>query len=937
MNDTEIYNPLKNRYKSDKTAYLYILSQLKKGELINDRYRIEEEIGQGGAGIVYKAFDIVLNNIVAIKFLNPELTSSEKKFHRIKNEVILARKITDERIIKIYSLERWNSVYFLVMEFIEGENLKNYIKKRGKLSWKEFKPFFYEILSGVKSLHKKNIIHRDLKPSNILITKDKKIKIIDFGLSKDIDDTTETSSIGEITGTPDYITPELVKGTKVGYYSDIYQLGMILYSVLSNERPFDGYSTTLEMIYMKTSVKPKKIKPNNNIPEYIVFAIEKAMEIEPENRFKSIDDFEKFIKKEKVNAIDKTLYFLSKKKKIILFLFMVLFIFMVLFVLRNNKTISKVDYKKSILKVYNPYGITLFEKNFAPYIIAKAKIMRIKTEDYLNNNDEKIIIVFLNHKYFRLFPSKGSIGINPTDAKIVYLNKKGEILDRTTDIMKTESYEFARKYYFESFKDYEIKGKEYFIAYLKHFGGMYPSALIIFGENDFPIYFYNPGMMEYEIKSKNKIDTYLLVSGFNNLFSHLSFFMRIKLANNLKERRIIHTIPQLGETRELALVGSPFFLSKHSYFVKAKDINKFEFTDYKTGIKILINIEKDKVIMSVKKGENQKLYEDDLNELNRVYCLINNYFYSAMVDKDYNEAKKALNKIVVDKIKNPFLKSAIYYFRGITDFKTGDFKSAEKEFKTSIKYEPESPDSIQKLCEIEFLKGNYKKSLYLSDIKYKNIGEFWGLTHMIGKTIFDFYIYMHTGEFFKGEGLSENPILTLNRDITRGILWIFKGDYKKAFESLVKTLDKRPGTYAIVDYRIFYIRAAILYELFSKERMKDEDKFIELARYYANDIYKNSHYKRELIGLSMAYYLLEKGKRKESENLAKEYFNKLLKYSKIDFDTKLWFFYDSFIYGKIMESLGNKKEAIRGYKLSIKSNPYTELSKRALERIKKIR
>ena len=217
------------------------------GERIRGRYEILEKIGSGGFGAVFRARDLTLKKKVALKFLYPGVTANKKKFHRVRREINVSQKISDPRITRIFSLEglenRRREQWFLVMELVEGRSLKDRLARRGVWSWEEFSPLFLDILEGVRSLHRHNIIHRDIKPSNIMIIPGNRIKLLDFGLSKEVDDPTVTTTMGEVVGSPAYISPEQLHREPVDQRSDIYQLSLVLYQALSAALPFSARST----------------------------------------------------------------------------------------------------------------------------------------------------------------------------------------------------------------------------------------------------------------------------------------------------------------------------------------------------------------------------------------------------------------------------------------------------------------------------------------------------------------------------------------------------------------------------------------------------------------------------------------------------------------------------------------------------------------------
>ena len=234
--------------------------------MINDRYRLEKLIGQGGFGIVFEALDVTLNSRVAVKFLNPRLTGNEKKFLRVQREINLSRKISDERIIKVFSLESWQEIHFLVMELAAGRSLKSFLQEKGRRRLAGVQGDIPgDPGGGRRSCIASGIVHRDLKPANILIDEAQQIKILDFGLAKEVDDTDKTSTVGEIVGSPYYMSPEQIRGGAVDFRSDVYQLGLILYRTLSGRHPFE-HTSTMEVIFKQLNQRPERLGAGGGRP-----------------------------------------------------------------------------------------------------------------------------------------------------------------------------------------------------------------------------------------------------------------------------------------------------------------------------------------------------------------------------------------------------------------------------------------------------------------------------------------------------------------------------------------------------------------------------------------------------------------------------------------------------------------------------------------------
>ncbi len=219
-----------------------------------DRYQILEKVGEGGMGRVYKALDLEFDRPVALKTIHTEKATSREVLERFKQELILARKITHKNVIHIYDLGESDGMKFFTMELVEGENLREALDKRKKIPVKECLSLMTQILNGLGEAHRQGVVHRDLKPQNIMVDRQDVVRIMDFGIARTADSATMTGT-GEMMGTPDYISPEQVKGDTADAKSDLYACGVILYELLTGETPFKG-DTPISKIVARLQVKP---------------------------------------------------------------------------------------------------------------------------------------------------------------------------------------------------------------------------------------------------------------------------------------------------------------------------------------------------------------------------------------------------------------------------------------------------------------------------------------------------------------------------------------------------------------------------------------------------------------------------------------------------------------------------------------------------------
>ncbi len=255
---------------------------LPMGSVLGERYEILELLGEGGMGRVYKARDIELDKVVALKTMRPELEANKIVFERFKQELLLARKVTHKNVIRIYDLGLLGGTRFFTMEYIEGESLRDVIRSRGKIPYKEALPIAKQILAALGEAHSQGVIHRDLKPGNILIDADGDPHIMDFGIARSTD--SKATKTGAVLGTPDYMSPEQVRGERVGAQSDLYAFGIILYEMLTGDVPYKG-ETSVSTMVMRLTKKPRAPREiNAEIPRYLENLILKCLEAKRSRR-----------------------------------------------------------------------------------------------------------------------------------------------------------------------------------------------------------------------------------------------------------------------------------------------------------------------------------------------------------------------------------------------------------------------------------------------------------------------------------------------------------------------------------------------------------------------------------------------------------------------------------------------------------------------------
>lgn len=261
-------------------------SELTPGSLLGGRYRILSKIGQGGMGAVYKAQDVKLDRLVAMKTIRRELASDHSMMQRFKQELVLARDVTHQNVIRLYDIGEAEGVDFITMEFIDGGDLSRLLKRRGKLPANEAADIVKQICAGLGAAHARGIVHRDLKPGNIMLDKAGRIVVMDFGLARDVEGGGMTRA-GALVGTFEYMSPEQANGAQLDARSDLYTVGLILYELLTGVQPFQSESViTSLMLRTRERAKPPTAH-EASIPKSISGICSKCLETAPADRYQS--------------------------------------------------------------------------------------------------------------------------------------------------------------------------------------------------------------------------------------------------------------------------------------------------------------------------------------------------------------------------------------------------------------------------------------------------------------------------------------------------------------------------------------------------------------------------------------------------------------------------------------------------------------------------
>lgn len=268
------------------------------GKVLGNRYILLEKIGEGGMALVYKARCQLLNRYVAVKILRPEFTMDEEFIKKFRRESLAAASLSHPNIVGIYDVGEEDGIYYIVMEYVQGQTLKEYINKNGKLKYDETLRIIGQIAMALENAHKNGIVHRDIKPHNILITDDHIVKVTDFGIARASSSITMTNT-GTVMGSVHYFSPEQARGGFIDHRTDIYSLGVVMYEMITGKLPYDAESpVTVAIKHIQESlIEPTGHDPS--IPKAVNDIVLRAMEKDTSKRYQSA--------REMINDINKAL------------------------------------------------------------------------------------------------------------------------------------------------------------------------------------------------------------------------------------------------------------------------------------------------------------------------------------------------------------------------------------------------------------------------------------------------------------------------------------------------------------------------------------------------------------------------------------------------------------------------------------------------------
>jgi eukaryotic-like serine/threonine-protein kinase len=259
--------------------------------MVAERYELEEVVGHGGMSTVYKAHDSLLERNVALKVLHQQYNEDEDFVERFKREARSVAQLQHPNIVTVIDRGEEAGRQYIVFEFIDGENLKELVVRKGRLGLRDALEIALEVARGLAFAHDHGLVHRDVKPQNVLLNGDGRAKVTDFGIARSLDVDHGVTQTGTILGTSNYIAPEQASGQPVDAQTDVYSLGIVLYEMLTGELPFPGESFVAVAMKHIQEPSPNVLDVRGDLPLRVAEMVDRALEKDPEHRFPTMDAF----------------------------------------------------------------------------------------------------------------------------------------------------------------------------------------------------------------------------------------------------------------------------------------------------------------------------------------------------------------------------------------------------------------------------------------------------------------------------------------------------------------------------------------------------------------------------------------------------------------------------------------------------------------------
>ncbi len=604
----------------------------------------------------------------------------------------------------------------------------------------------------------------------------------------------------------------------------------------------------------------------------------------------------------------------------------------------GSRAVHSLRNDAGVLEARNRFGIRLWQKDFTPlriyYSCQTRSIPPVELNTGALGNDlrqhlegKKVVVAILAPPPNQVFPLEHSIAGLQSSGQLLVLGLDGEVLKREPFLkeFEYEAYDYIRIIKPHSLKLLAAnpKGEAQALLTFQHYQSMYPFALI-YMRGIKKYIFTHPGTFNTTpLKSHDGLSMFMLF-GVNNLFSHLSFVAEIGFATESNDDKLIQGIPNLllDERQNIPYENRLFMLPTQVQLIENGWLENgpARFIEGKTGD--VVELDRDgRLLVHTRNGSFSCF--DPIDILRRIYTLVNASFQEKTKKHNLKNALELIREAATLPLQNPYLLSGLRYLQGDLEIGLGRYADGEKTLLQSLAFYPGNNDANERLCEMDMLKGDPDAAIQRLTDTHSNSSEFWGFSNF-GVSLFKTYIYLHTGMFSNAQEELERIKLSLPElaIFCQAMADLFQGKYNASL-ALLRELEKRPlDVVDLRELRLLLARALLL-DLTDNER----------AKFLFDDISRNSLVFGHLAEMSSYYYLARNGRAGEVGRDAPPAFDRLVTKARGDFMTRLWLFYDAYVFGCTMELAGKRSDAARGFRACITANPGTELAARSRQRL----
>lgn len=904
---------------------------LSRGDLINDRYRIGDLLGKGGFGVVYAAHDQLTDSDIALKFLFPDLGGDPERVRRIQREILTARKVRDPRLVSIYDLEIWKGIYFISMERVYGRTLGQGFDQ--EVEWSDFQPIFLEICGAIAALHDQGIVHRDLKPGNIMITDSGSVKVLDFGLAKDLNTTDLTLTGSQILGSPLYLAPEQISGEGIDHRCDIYALGLIMFRVLTGINAFSESDKTIEIIIRKLKCDIPRWPGDLPAPPTVVkHILAGCLQRKPSGRFETIQALIKAVDEQKVGFWSHFRRAAVRMRKPLLTLAGLLLVLLLIIVVMRSKIwlgLTEVRQESQEVGVRNALGVKLWSHTFPDYRVIHTTLLPQAginpTDMRRNHGDGARVIAYLSPIRDSLLEPGQSIDEVRADNRLAWFDERGRLLaDRSLiEYFSFNTLDFARAYYFDSIVAADRDGDDVdeTLAVLCHKNSMYPAALLFEDGGLFHSFSSNGHISRVELLGVDENEWRFRILSMNNSFMHMCQLTDLVFDRRQKNRGT--QMVGFPHTNQSLTYYKQFFslLPKVATIEDLGDPNGATFPILMGDRRLTVLGDGTHVLRD---GDKKQIWQEDSRDRDLLFSSLNTFYVQYHMHGDREKGLSALMAVEKMTLVNPFVRALVLYFRAGVLMDQGQYRQAETLLHQALELYPEADDPAQRLCEIPFLSGKPLEAIRRLDESFPQLTCLWGLGG-IGRDLFLAYCRLQAGQFTEAEAalskILKDSRATVNKPYLLGLLNLVRdGDLSQILGQKDRGLGEKAMLVTLQEFRLLLARALLL-----------EGEDLERSDFYFNDIYRNSLTRHHMTRVSLAWLADRKGN-PQALTWAREGLAAMVERSRGDFETRFWLFYDAFLYAELMEKAGQAAEADRAYTLCVDSAPHSHLAGLALKR-----